>query len=303
MRGLCAWFAVVWLLLPHAAFGQASSANLTGTVKDTSGAVLPGVTITAKSVATNEVRTTVSGSDGLYRLTNLPRGTYEVSAELQGFRTLRQSDILLTVGDTVKLDFPMEVGTVSESITVKGQAPLVNTEEGRVSYLVDEKRVAELPLNGRNAMQLIELQPGANANPGNQVLGGSAGGTSAFVNGQRNRANNFMLDGTDNNDQFTAGRVAINPNVDVIQEFRVSTNNFSAEFGRNSASAVSVVTTAGTNQYHSTAYEFIRNEALDSKSVLATARIRSSSTSSARPTAARSSRTSCSTSRPTRGCA
>ena len=270
MRRLCAWFAVVWLLLPPAAFGQASSANLTGTVKDTSGAVLPGVTITAKSVATNEVRTTVSGSDGLYRLTNLPRGTYEVSAELQGFRTLRQSDVLLTVGDTVKLDFPMEVGTVSESITVKGQAPLVNTEEGRVSYLVDEKRVAELPLNGRNAMQLIELQPGANANPGNQVLGGSAGGTSAFVNGQRNRANNFMLDGTDNNDQFTAGRVAINPNVDVIQEFRVSTNNFSAEFGRNSASAVSVVTKAGTNQYHGTAYEFIRNDALDSKSVLAT---------------------------------
>ena len=155
MRGLCAWFAVVWLLLPPAAFGQAASANLTGTVKDTSGAVLPGVTITAKSVATNEIRTTVSGSDGLYRLTNLPRGTCEVSAELQGFRTLRQSDVLLTVGDTVKLDFPMEVGTVSESITVKGQAPLVNTEEGRVFVLVDEKRVAELPLNGRNAMQLI----------------------------------------------------------------------------------------------------------------------------------------------------
>src|SRR2546426_1872620 len=137
MRGLCAWIAVAWLLIPPAAFGQASSANLTGTVKDTSGGVLPGVTITAKNIATNESRTTVTAADGLYRLSNLPRGTYEVSAELQGFRTLRQSDVLLTVGDTVRLDFPLDVGTVSESITVKGQSPLINIEEGRVSYLVD----------------------------------------------------------------------------------------------------------------------------------------------------------------------
>jgi outer membrane receptor protein involved in Fe transport len=259
----------MWLLAPVAAFGQASSANLTGTVKDTSGGVLPGVTISAKSVATNDIRTTVTAADGLYRLTNLPRGTYEVSAELEGFKTLRQSGVLLTVGDTVRLDFALDVGAISESITVAGQSPLVNTEEGRVSYLVDEKRVAELPLNGRNALQLMELQPGAAANPGGAVLGGSAGGNSAFVNGQRNRANNFMLDGTDNNDQFTAGRVAINPNVDVIQEFRVSSNNFSAEFGRNSASAVSVVTKSGSNQYHGTAYEFLRNDALDSKSILA----------------------------------
>src|SRR3954469_25969468 len=184
MRRVWAWTVVAWLLIAPSAFGQAASANLTGTVKDTSGGVLPGVTITARSVATNESRTTVTGGDGLYRLTNLPRGVYEVTAELQGFKTMRQSDVLLTVGDTVRLDFPMDVGTVSESITVKGQSPLVNTEEGRVSYLVDEKRGAELPLNGRNAMQLMELQPGANANPGNTVLGGSAGGTSAFVNGQ-----------------------------------------------------------------------------------------------------------------------
>src|SRR5439155_362255 len=211
----------------------------------------------------------VTSVDGLYRLTNLPRGTYSVSAELQGFKTLTQASFLLTVGETVRLDFVLEVGTVAETVTVQGRSPLINTEEGRISYLVDEKRVAELPLNGRNALQLIELQPGSAANPG-AVLGGSAGGNSAFVNGQRNRANNFLLDGTDNNDQFTAGRVAINPNVDVIQEFRVSTNNFSAEFGRNSASAVNVVTKSGTNQQHGTAYEFVRNDRLDAKSALAT---------------------------------
>src|SRR5262249_46366680 len=150
----------------------------------------------------------------------------------------------------VHLDFALEVGGIAETVQVEGHSPLINIEEGRISYLVDEKRVAELPLNGRNAFQLMELQPGASSNPGNAILGGSAGGTTAFVNGQPNRANNFLLDGTDNNDQFTAGRTAVNPNVDLIQEFRISTNNFSAEFGRNSASAVSVVTKSGSNQFH-----------------------------------------------------
>ena len=259
-------------LTPGAARAQSSTATLTGTIKDSSGGVLPGVSVTARSIATNETRTMISGGDGLYRIANIPRGTYLVTAELQGFKTARQSDVLLTVGETVRLDFAMEVGQVSETVQVSGQSPLVNTEEGRISYLVDEKRVAELPLNGRNAFQLMELQPGAAANPTNAVLGGVAGGNTAFVNGQRNRANNFLLDGTDNNDQFTAGRVSINPNVDVIQEFRVSSNNFSAEFGRNSASAVTVVTKSGTNQLHGTAYEFIRNDRFDSQTVFARAK-------------------------------
>ena len=116
---------------PAAAFGQGSSA-LTGTAKDASGAVLPGVTITAVHSGTNDTRTTVTSADGLYRLTNLPRGTYKVSAELQGFRTLAQEGILLTVGDTVRLDFVLEVGTVAETVTVQGQSPLINTEEGRI---------------------------------------------------------------------------------------------------------------------------------------------------------------------------
>jgi len=230
---------------------------------------MPGTTITVRNRSTNETRTTVSSADGLYRVTNLPRGTYDVKAELQGFQTMTQTNVLLTVGETVRLDFAMAVGGLNETVSVVSTATLVNTEEGRISNLVDEKRVSELPLNGRNVFQLMELQPGATGNPGNAVLGGSAGGTSAFVNGQRNRANNFLLDGTDNNDQFTAGRVAVNPNVDMIQEFRVSSNNFSAEFGRNSASVVNVVTKAGTNDFHGTAYEFLRNDALDARTVFA----------------------------------
>ena len=249
--------------------GQSATATLTGLIKDTSGAILPGATITARNVATNESRTTQSNTEGLYRLTGVPRGTYEVKAELQGFKTVAQSDVLLTVGETVRADFELSVGALSELVNVSSRASLVNTEEGRISHLVDEKRVSELPLNGRNAMQLMELQPGATSNPGNAVLGGSAGGNSAFVNGQRNRANNFLLDGTDNNDQFTAGRVAVNPNVDTIQEFRVSANNFSAEFGRNSSSVVNVVTKSGTNSLHGSAFEFLRNDALDARTVFA----------------------------------
>ena len=258
------------LLNPASAVAQSASSTLTGTVRDASAAVIPGVTITARNTATNETRTAVSSPDGLYRLTNLPRGNYEVKAELQGFQSVTQTDVLLTVGDTVRLDFAMAVGGLNETISVVSQASLVNTEEGRISSLVDEKRVSELPLNGRNVFQLMELQPGATGNPGNVVLGGSAGGNSAFVNGQRNRANNFLLDGTDNNDQFTAGRVAVNPNVDMIQEFRVSANNFSAEFGRNSASVVNVVTKSGSNRFQGTAYEFLRNDSLDARTVFAT---------------------------------
>jgi outer membrane receptor protein involved in Fe transport len=259
------------LLLAPAYAAAQSEATLTGTVKDTSGAVIPGATITARHVATNVVRTTTSGPEGLYRLTNLPRGNYDVKAEIQGFQPVNQTGVLLTVGETVRLDFALTVGGLNETVSVVSQASLINTEEGRLSSLVDEKRISEMPLNGRNVLQLMEISPGAIGNPGNAVLGGSAGGNSAFMNGQRNRANNFLLDGTDNNDQFTAGRVAVNPNVDMVQEFRISTNNFSAEFGRNSASVVNVVTKAGTNAVHGTAYEFLRNDALDARTVFTAA--------------------------------
>jgi Carboxypeptidase regulatory-like domain len=133
---------------PTVAFGQSATATLTGTVKDSSAGVLPGVSVTARNLATNESRSTVTEADGLYRITSLPRGTYEVKAELQGFKSLTQSNVLLTVGDTVRLDFTLQVGGVAETVLVEGKSPLINVDEGRVSYLVDEKRVAELPLNG-----------------------------------------------------------------------------------------------------------------------------------------------------------
>jgi hypothetical protein len=257
------------ILLAGTALAQSPAGTLTGTVKDSSGALVPGVTITMRNVATNESRQGLTNDVGLYRITNLPRGTYEAKAEMTGFKTITQTDVLVTVGETVRLDFNLQIGQLNENITVTSQAALVNTEEGRISNLVDERRVMDLPLNGRNAMSLMELQSGAVANPGGAVLGGTAGGNTAFVNGQRNRGNNFLLDGTDNNDQYTGGRVSVNPSVDIIQEFRVSSLNFSAEFGRNSSTAVNVVTKSGTNSIHGSAYEFIRNDALDARTIFA----------------------------------
>lgn len=258
---------VAFILILVVVFSPAlmAQSTVTGTVSDTTGALIPGAEVTLRNVDTNESRMGISNDQGLYRITNLPRGNYEATAEITGFKRAVHSDILVTVGDVVRLDFVLEVGEISESVTVSSEPPQVNTEEGRLSNLVDEKRVVDLPLNGRNALQLMELNPGAISNPGAAVLGGTAGGNTTFVNGQRNRANNFLLDGTDNNDQFTAGRASVNPNVDTIQEFRVSANNFSAEYGRNSASVVDVVTKTGSNAFHGSLYEFHRNDALDAR--------------------------------------
>lgn len=261
--------AAVWLVgVVSLLLGQPVGATLIGTVKDISGGVLPGVEVTVHSPETGEERTVVSNAEGLYRITDLPRSHYQVSALLLGFKTA-QARILLTSGETRTLDLQMAIGELSESVTVTGADTLVNTEEGRLSNLVDEKRVVELPLNGRSLLQLMELNPGATANPGNTILGGPSGGNTAFINGQRNRANNFLLDGTDNNDQFTAGRLASRTNLDAVQEFRVSANNFSAEFGRNSAGQINVVIKSGTNDFRGSLYEFQRNDALDARTTFA----------------------------------
>jgi hypothetical protein len=240
------------LLLPSSVFAQTTSATLSGTIKDTSGGVLPGVSIEARNVATNDTRTAVSETTGVYRFTNLPRGTYAVKAELQGFKTA-QSQVVVTVGDTVRLDLAMEVGALAETVQVEGHSPLVNTEEGRLSYLVDEKRVAELPLNGRNAFQLMELQPGASTNPGNAVLGGSAGGNTG-VHQRSEQQGQQKLSPRRHGTTTISSPPAARPSIQRRSHpgIPISTNNFSAEFGRNSASAVNVVTKSGTNQLHGT---------------------------------------------------
>lgn len=259
--------AATTLGVPLAAWAQ-TSASVSGRVQDASGAVLPGVAITARQADTGFERTTTSDIEGRYALPSLPAGAYEIRAELQGFRTLVRRGVTLTIGENVSVDLALEVGGVTEALTVTAQTPTVNTRAGDLSYLVDARAIEQLPLNGRNYTDLAYLQPGVVPYPHRD--GGSvvAHGLGMSVNGQDPRANVYLLDGTLLNDMTNgpAGSAAGTAlGMDTVQEFRVETNAYSAEFGRMAGGQVNVLTKAGTNAIRGTAFEYHRNDALDAK--------------------------------------
>jgi hypothetical protein len=247
---------------------QVTTGTLAGRVLDTSGSVLPGVTITARQLETGLQRPTTSDVQGRYTLAALPPGTYEIRAELPGFRPLTRSGVTLTIAQTAVVDLTMAVGGVAEQVTVLGEASSVNTRTGELSYLVSERAIEELPLNGRNYTDLALLQPGVVAYPHRD--GGSvvAHGLGMSVNGQDPRSNVYLLDGTLLNDMTNgpAGSAAGTAlGTETVQEFRVETNAYSAEFGRMSGGQINVLTKAGSNDLRGSAYEFHRNDALDAK--------------------------------------
>ncbi len=245
-----------------------TTANLSGRVQDASGAVLPGVAVTARRVDTGFERQTTSDTAGRYALPSLPAGDYELRAELSGFRSLVRRGITLSIAQNVAVDLTMEVGGLAEAVTVTADTPTVNTRAGELSYLVDARAIEQLPLNGRNYTDLAYLQPGVVPFPHRD--GGSvvAHGLGMSVNGQDPRANVYLLDGTLLNDMTNgpAGSAAGTAlGMDTVQEFRVETNAYSAEFGRMSGGQVNVFTKAGGNVIRGTAFEFHRNDALDAK--------------------------------------
>ena len=272
------WLAIAggWLL-PAAAFAQATG-TISGTVTDESGAVMPGVTVEVTHTATNQTRTAVTGTEGFYTVPLLQPGPYTITAALQGFRTAVREGVRVVVQGTSRVDIKMSVGQLEESVRVTADASLVDTSSASLGTVIDEKKIVELPLNGRNFTQLGTLIPGVVAPP--PGLGGSAGDatpggfgavTSGFsVNGMRNQSNNFLLDGASNNDTFNTGFV-MRPPPDAIQEFKIQTHSYSAEYGRNSGSVVNVVTKAGTNELHGSAWEFNRNDALQARNFFAPA--------------------------------
>jgi outer membrane receptor protein involved in Fe transport len=261
------------LLLPAGAFAQATG-GVTGQVTDQTGAILPGATIEATSQATSQVRSATAGKDGIYAIPLLPPGLYDVKAMLQTFGTVVRQGVRVSVAETARVNFALAVGQMSESITVRGEAPLVETTNATMGIVVSEKQVVDLPLNGRNFTQLGTLIPGVVAPP--LSLGGQAGdaeaGTNGFgavtsgfsVNGMRNQSNNFLLDGATNNDTFNTGFV-LRPPPDAIQEFKILTHSYSAEYGRNAGSVVNVVTKSGSNTWHGSGWEFNRNDGLNSR--------------------------------------
>jgi hypothetical protein len=245
---------------------QTTTAALTGDVRDTAGAVVQGVEVTARHLDTGLTRSTVSDAEGRYVFPSLPLGPFEVRAGKTGFKQYVYPRINLTVGETATLDIQMQAAGLEEMVTVTDEAALVNTETPELSYLVGERAIEQLPLNGRNYTDLALLQPGVIAYPHRD--GGSvvAHGLGASINGQDPRSNVYLLDGTPQND-FTNGPAGSAAGtvlgIEAIREFRVETNAYSAEYGRNSGGQINAVSKSGTNRFHGSLYEFHRNDNFD----------------------------------------
>lgn len=257
------------LILPASIYGQ-TTATIVGSVKDSAGATLPNVAVTVTNIDTNLVRTTNSDSEGNYGLQNLPIGNYKVSAELTGFKRSVLPDIQLVVNQTARLDIVLEVGSVAEQVTVDAAAPLVESETSTVGQVIENRTIVQLPLNGRNFIRLGSLIPGTNEGaPGASVVRSRQGGVALTSNGQRAEYNNFTLDGVDNNETLFGVAVVV-PSIDAIQEFKVQTANYSAEFGRGAGANVNVAIKSGTNDLSGSIYEFVRNDAFDARNPFAT---------------------------------
>ena len=251
------------LTLCVAAMGQTNGA-IRGIVNDPSGAVVPGVTVTATLTGQATPRTVTSDKDGAFAIPELPVGTYDVSAEATGFKKFLAKDVVVTIGHVNFITVTLAVGGKSDTVTVEASAVQVETTSTQLGAVMTDTSIRELPLNTRNAYALLQLQPGVQSQLGADLFAGSDNPGVVSVNGGRGRSNNYMVNGGDGNDIFVNGP-AIQPSPDAIEEFRVLTNTFDAEYGRNSGSVVNVVTKSGTNAVHGDFYEFIRNDALNTK--------------------------------------
>ena len=263
---LCA-LTVVACLLPRPAAAQAVTGTLLGTVSDTTGAVLPGATVTATNTDTGFNRTVTADASGEYAIPSIPTGTYTVAGELSGFKSIQMSNIRVGVDQRVRIDLRLEVGEMSESITIEATTPLVQTSSSDLSVTVSEDEIKTLPLNGRNFVSLTRGIPGVlRGNPGANIDGAGSlawrASASFSANGQRARDNNYMLDGVDNNETWLQ-TVVIFPSVDALDEVKLQTSTYSAEFGRSLGGVVNLQIKSGSNQYRGSAYEFYRNDALD----------------------------------------
>jgi len=252
-------------ILLTASWTQTTQGGIVGTVQDQKGAAVAGAKITVISAATGLQRDVSSADNGIYRVIAIPSGMYEVRAEAPGFASLVEKDIEIGVAQTRTLDLVLKVGATAETVTVEANADLTQTESSKLGQIIDNRKVEDLPLNGRDFAQLARLNPGVAVSGGGGGQQGGEGNVSGFSsNGQRSTSNNFLVDGVDNNNYF-AGEAAQLPSVDSIQEFEVQTNTFAAEYGRNTGSVINLVTKSGTNQLHGSAYEFFRNDVFDAR--------------------------------------
>ena len=266
-------FALVATLLalaaPRAVFAQVDRATVSGLVKDSGGAVVAGASVTVTNLATNVASQQTTTETGSYLLVNLIPGQYRIDVELSGFKK-RSQTVTLEVGQRARVDMPLEVGNFAETVDVAGASPILKTSEAALGSVIAEIQVANLPLAIRNWDDLLALVPGVQGDRYTEQGGGTSFGRTGGINvhGARALQNNFLLDGVDNNSisenvQELTTQVS-RPSVDAIQEFKVVTSPYSAEYGRSPGAAISVSTKSGTNLIRGTAYEYFRNESLDS---------------------------------------
>src|SRR5579864_5079163 len=266
---ICAW------LVPSTAHAQATG-QITGLITDPSGAVVPEANVEITNEATGQKRTVSSRDDGFYLVPLVNPGIYQVKASKSGFGTLTRNGNEVAVNGTTRVDFSLQVGQVAEQVIATATAPLVETSNATLGVVVDQQKVVDLPLNGRNFAQLGTLLPGVVAPPlalggldGNATVGGFGDATGSFnVIGMRNQSNNFQLDGASNNDSFNSGFV-VRPPPDAVQEFKIMTHSYGAEYGRNAGSVVNVVTKSGTNAWHGSAWEFNRDDTFQARNFFA----------------------------------
>jgi carboxypeptidase family protein len=260
-------FVLAACLLPASLAAQAVTGTILGAITDSSGAVMPGVTVTLTNAGTGLVRAVTTDSNGEYTAPSLPTGRYAVRAELPGFKTVTMPDVDLGVDMRMRINVKLEIGAVEESVTVTGSSPLVQTSSSELGTTVAEEQIKTLPLNGRNFVNLTRTVPGVvRGIPGANIDGAGSlawrASASFSANGQRPRDNNYMLDGVDNNETWLQ-TVVLFPSVDALDEFKLQTSTYSAEFGRSLGGVVNLQIKSGTNALHGSGFEFMRNDALD----------------------------------------
>jgi hypothetical protein len=257
--------AVAICLAMTAAVWASVTGTISGTVKDNTDAVVPGATVTATEMATGVKSTTVTNAEGVYSFLALPVGRYQIDVQLQGFKDFRQTDITLNANSVLRLDVPLQLGQVSDTVNVTAGAVHVETTSTQLGDVIDAAKMTTEPLNGRSYIDLLGLQPGVvPVNSGNskgEVSGGLAAG-NVSVSGGRQNANGFMVNGGSVEEQVGNGTAVI-PNLDSIAEFRVLTNAFDAEYGHYNGGLVNVITKSGANDLHGSAFQFFRNQKLD----------------------------------------
>lgn len=255
-----------FLLFAGAVWAQSTNAQLTGAITDTSAAAIADARIIATNTSTNIESEASSNGEGLYRIPLLPPGTYRILVQKEGFRPVSQSGIMLNVNQTARLDFAMQVGDVKETLAVVAEPALLQTDDSALGGVIDNTKIITLPLNGRNPFSLAALQPGVQPQGGffaPRVFQEPTLQANFTVNGSASMTNEIMIDGTSN---IVAGhgQLALTPSIDGVQEFKLLTSTFSAEFGRTGGGVVNIVTKSGTNAFHGTLFEFLRNRNLDS---------------------------------------